>query len=84
MSNKINRYHELFVDSIGSKIYINFIGKMRLPNDVHGTIIKVRKTSMKILLDDECIMTVGFRNIRQSIFLSECHRIRYKLYYKCQ
>lgn len=66
---KILKYRNLFKDSINSKIRVNY---KRTNNNIHtlnGKVIKCRKSSIILLINDEEYVNIGFRNIIGLIFL---------------
>lgn len=78
---RILRYQRLYKNSEGRKIEIQFIGKNKKVLTLTGKIIKVRKSSLRLLIGDEAGVNVQFWKIHYSIFLASCNSIRIKLYY---
>lgn len=75
---KVNRYRRVFKNSLGKKVYICYKRKKDMPFHVNGQIIKVRKSSIRLLIDDELSISIGFRNIKETLF----HK--YPLILKCR
>lgn len=88
ISNKIKRYRRLFEGSEGRIVWITYIRQeVEMENGIRynnwiftGKVIKVTKKSISILLNGEKKVDIGFRNIKESIFLDTCLKIKLKLY----
>jgi len=89
-SQKIHRYRTLFENSEGRRLHVvykrkkkDFDGRIITWNwCLHGKIVKVNKNAIKLLLNDEIIVDLGYRNIISSYFHDTHFRIKYKLYLK--
>lgn len=47
----------------------------------HGKIIEIKKASLKILVNDEQLITIGFRTIKESVYLDQSSKIKANLYF---
>lgn len=72
----------MFLKAEGRKVVISYKRKKDFKHILTGEIVKVRKSSLKLLIGGESTVTIGFRNIHFSLFLDSCNRIKYKLYYE--
>lgn len=86
---KIIRYRSLFEASEGRTVWLCYVRqKVKMQNGPRfnnwvftGKVIKVNKKSMLLLLNNEQKVNIGFRGIKESVFLDACYRIKRKLYY---
>ena len=79
--DEISKYKKVFKNSIERKIEVCFLGKNKKIIRVTGKIIKLRKTSLRLLIADEAGVNIQFWNIRYSIFLDSSFKIKSRLYY---
>lgn len=66
-------------DNNGNKIYLRL--KIPVINNHTGKIIKICKASLKLLLNNEQIITIGFRTIKESVYLDQGLKIKASLYW---
>lgn len=93
---KIERYSTLYINSIGRYVEISH-KRTRIPGgkrDVKnlpmesiththtGKIIIIDKASLKLLVNDEQIITIEFRTIKKSFYLDQSLKIKASLYYR--
>jgi hypothetical protein len=77
---KKERYSRLYSNGLGRWVRVNFKRK-NFRHKFHGKIISIKEASLKILTNDEQVITIGFRTINNSTYLDQGLKIKASLYY---
>lgn len=81
VSEKVKRYRILYRNACNRKIRVKYMRKREVRHTLVGVILNVRKSSIIILQEDNLKVNIGFRNIKESLFLDNCNKIKLNLYY---
>lgn len=78
---KIKRYSKLYKKGLNRFVRIEHLRKGKIRHIHHGKISSINKSSLKILVNDEQLITIGFRTIKESLYLDSCSKLKANLYF---
>ena len=81
INKNVIRYRNVYRNAENRRIDVIYKRKRDLTHNLVGRVLKTRKSSLILIVNDELKVNIGYRNIKRSFYLDSSFKIKSRLYY---